>query len=70
MADRCRWHSAPDIPAGRFLVPGCWSRVIYGDYAECQCVTPRKTLDDEISELRGRVRDLEKVLHSKEQSDG
>ena len=68
MADRCRWHSDPDVPGGRFLVPGCWSRVIYGDYAECQCVTPRKTLDDEISDLRDRVQQLEKLITVKEKS--
>lgn len=66
MGDRCRWHSDPDVPGGRFLVPGCWNRVIYGNYAECHCETPRKTLDDEISELRNRVGVLEKQLNKKE----
>lgn len=66
MGDRCRWHSDADVPNGRFLVPGCWSRVIYGDYADCHCVTPKKTLDDEISDLRLRVRALEKQASLKE----
>lgn len=33
----CRWYRDAEVPGGRYLVPGCWSRVIYGDYAECEC---------------------------------
>lgn len=64
MSERCRWHKASDVPGGRFLVPGCWNRVVYGDHADCHCETPRKTMDDEISELRSRVRQLENKLES------
>ena len=35
--DRCRWVKDPDVPGGRFLVPGCWHRAVYGDDADCQC---------------------------------
>ncbi len=34
---RCHWVEDKDVPGGRFLVPGCWSRVIGGDDAECHC---------------------------------
>jgi hypothetical protein len=37
MTTRCRWHKDQDVPGGRFLVPGCWNRVINGDAAECHC---------------------------------
>lgn len=66
VADRCRWHSDPDCPNGRFLVPGCWNRAVGGDHADCHCETPKKTLDDEISDLRARVRKLEKFNSIKE----
>jgi hypothetical protein len=36
--DRCRWHKDTEVPGGRYLVPGCWNRAIYGDDAECQCI--------------------------------
>ncbi len=35
---RCRWIRDPEVPGGRFLVPGCWNRVIHGDCADCHCV--------------------------------
>lgn len=39
---RCRWVRDSEVPGGRFLVPGCWNRVLYGDHAECHC-TPSDT---------------------------
>ena len=37
MNDHCRWVRDHSVPNGRYLVPGCWSRVVYGDGAECTC---------------------------------
>lgn len=47
----CRWHKADDVPGGRFLVPGCWNRAIYGDHADCQCPKPPKRLTKEARAL-------------------
>lgn len=46
----CKWHHEDGV---RFLVPGCWNRVIYGDSAECHCV------ESEEESLRKQVRDLQ-----------
>jgi hypothetical protein len=40
----CRWHKDTSLPEGRFLVPGCWSRAVYGDHAPCNCPRPPKRL--------------------------
>jgi len=45
MADYCRWVKDESVPGGRYLVPGCWNRVVNGDEAECQCETHRLTDD-------------------------
>lgn len=47
----CRWYRAPECPGGRYLVPGCWNRAVYGDEAECHCEFARpicKTCGQEI----------------------
>lgn len=36
---RCRWVKDKGVPGGRYLVPGCWQRAIYGDDADCTCET-------------------------------
>jgi hypothetical protein len=36
---RCRWVSDVEVPGGRFLVPGCWSRAL-DPRAECHCREP------------------------------
>lgn len=40
----CRWYEDPSVPGGKFLVPGCYSRAIYGDHAICDCPKPAKRL--------------------------
>ena len=57
---RCRWHRSPDVPGGRFLVPGCYSRAVYGDEAECHC--PKTSDTDPLERLEARVAKLEKAL--------
>lgn len=39
MTEPCRWVEDKDVAGGRFLVPGCANRAVYGDDAECQCET-------------------------------
>lgn len=39
MSDPCRWIEDPDVPGGRFLVPGCYNRALNGDDADCHCET-------------------------------
>jgi hypothetical protein len=29
----------PEVPGGRFLVPGCYNRALNGDEADCHCDT-------------------------------
>jgi hypothetical protein len=44
LVDPCRWHTDPSVPEGRFLIPGCWNRVVHGDEAECHCPKPPKRM--------------------------
>jgi hypothetical protein len=56
----CRWIKDPDVPGGRFLVPGCWNRAIHGDHAECHCSRPTKpSLEERIITLERRLKDAE-----------
>ncbi|EJU14142.1 hypothetical protein LH128_05268 [Sphingomonas sp. LH128] len=50
----CKWHYEDGM---RFLVPGCWNRVIGGDSAECHCV------DSAEDDLRKQVRELQDQLN-------
>jgi hypothetical protein len=54
---RCRWYTEAGV--GRFLVPGCWSRAIYGDNAECHCPPSKGTPD-----LEDRLDRLERKLNA------
>jgi hypothetical protein len=47
----CRWHKSDDVPAKRFLVPGCWNRAIHGDHADCHCPKPPKRMSKETRAL-------------------
>jgi hypothetical protein len=58
MGDKCRWYRASDVPGGRFLVPGCWNRVIYGDHADCHCGSRDKQDGDRIEDLENEVKKL------------
>lgn len=57
---RCRWVHDDEVPGGKFLVPGCWNRAVYGDNAECQCREPPETIGDQLEALRRRLDALEK----------
>ena len=60
---RCCWIIDPDVPGGRFLHPGCWSRTIYGDRAECHCKegtqSTAERLESKIDTLIARMDRLE-----------
>ena len=58
----CRWHYDSDVPGGKVLVPGCWNRAVYGDFAECHCNIrgSQDPLQDKINELMARIKVLEK----------
>lgn len=43
----CRWIEDKDVPGGRYLVPGCINRAVYGDDADCHCETHTRTDDPE-----------------------
>ena len=57
---RCRWVYDADIDGGKFLVPGCWNRAIYGDYADCHCADGAETVGDQIRSLERRIAKLER----------
>ena len=52
---RCRWVHDDDVPGGKFLVPGCWNRVVCGDDAECQCENDPETVEDRIEALSRQI---------------
>ena len=58
----CRWIVDAGDPDGRYLIPGCWNRAVYGDYADCHCADRPEALreqvdrlDVEIAKLRGKA---------------
>lgn len=59
---RCRWVHDEDVPGGKFLVPGCWNRTIYGDHAECQCREGPETIGDQLAALRHDIAALKKTV--------
>ncbi|MFK4871691.1 hypothetical protein [Novosphingobium sp. ZW T3_23] len=50
----CRWHYEDGM---RFLVPGCWNRVVHGDAADCHCE------DSENDDLRRKVTELQDQIN-------
>jgi len=60
--NRCRWVYDKDVPNGKFLVPGCWNRTIYGDHAECQCREKSETIGEQLAALRKDVADLKQII--------
>ena len=61
---RCKWHYSDEVPGGRYLVPGCISRAVYGDHAICTCAGRRSTRDIEadLDVALVRIKELEKSL--------
>jgi hypothetical protein len=59
--DACHWVKDRDVPGGRFLVPGCLNRAIYGDLAECHCQN-KPTIADSMDAIIKRLDRLEKRL--------
>jgi hypothetical protein len=57
--DRCRWVRDKDVPGGRFLIPGCWNRAVYGDHAECHCHSGPETIADKLDKIMSRLDKLE-----------
>jgi hypothetical protein len=59
---RCKWVRDPEVPGGKFLVPGCWNRAIYGDDAECQCVGGTETVAERLEgKIDGLLKRLDKL---------
>jgi len=67
---RCRWVYDKDVPNGKFLVPGCWNRAIYGDDAECHCREGPETIGDQLAALRADIAALRKVITALTQKAG
>ncbi|UXO94017.1 hypothetical protein Pan4_30 [Pseudanabaena phage Pan4] len=59
---RCRWVYDKEVPGGKFLVPGCWNRTIYGDDVECQCREGPETIGDQLAALWTEVKELRKAV--------
>jgi len=70
MAERCRFIIDPDVPDGRYQVPGCWLGVAdhtltCGDEPTCLHYTlpeEEKTDAMRIKEIEKRVAELERRL--------
>ena len=59
----CRWVRDKEVPGGKFLVPGCLNRAIYGDYADCHCKTSAaSSLIDRIEALEQEIADLKRGM--------
>lgn len=60
---RCKWIRDPEVPGGRFLVPGCWNRAVHGDHAECHCrggeVKPGEEIEQKLDAIIKRLDKLE-----------
>ena len=54
----CHWVKSSEVPGGRFLVPGCYNRAVYGDFAECHC-TNKPTVADKLDTIMKRLDRLE-----------
>ncbi|PRD42061.1 hypothetical protein C5748_18055 [Phyllobacterium phragmitis] len=71
---RCRWIIDREVPGGRYLVPGCWSRAVYGDNAECHCKggaqTTAERLEGKIDKLIARMDRLEAGREALRQEKG
>lgn len=65
---RCRWVKDAEVEGGRFLVPGCWNRALYGDHADCHCPPgslTRAEIEREIATAEAYVADLRRQLERK-----
>lgn len=59
----CHWVFDSEVPGGKFLVPGCWSRAVGSDFSPCHCTRERgPSLKDRISKLEARVQELSKAI--------
>lgn len=56
--DVCRWYKDPDVPDGRYLVPGCMNRAVYGDHADCHCPKIPRSLPKEAKAILERLADM------------
>jgi hypothetical protein len=54
---RCVWIAPSEDPEARYLVPGCWERVLDWD-ADCTC----KTTAEELAEAEARAEQLDGEL--------
>lgn len=62
---KCHWvkHEGQ-----RILIPGCWSRVIYGDNAPCNCkkeseISNIEKLEKRIEKLENKIKLLTQTLN-------
>lgn len=57
---RCHWVKDKDVPGGKFQVPGCIGCAVYGP-SGCTCgpAGSKRAMEQEIDELKERVRELE-----------
>ena len=58
MVTACRWITDPEVPTGRYLVPGCWSRAMGGEDADCHCADRSETMQEQVDRLRFEIEKL------------
>lgn len=66
MPDYCRFIRDPDVPGGRYHVPGCWTGVFNEIVCDCEKAPRRRSRSarDERDDLAQRVSLLEEQLDS------
>lgn len=57
---RCAWIAPSEEPNARYLVPGCWTRVLDWD-AECTCKTTAQEMDEADAKIARLERELQRI---------
>jgi hypothetical protein len=62
-------HYITDKTVGRVLIPYCYATDYSGDISDCTCPRPKKkSVDEQVSELLARVKQLEERISGLEKS--
>jgi hypothetical protein len=60
---RCVWIAPSEEPDDRYLVPGCWERVLDWD-AECTCKSTAQEVDEAEAEIARLKDEMERVSNN------
>lgn len=69
MSDYCRFIRDPDVPGGKYHVPGCWEGVQHEKTCDCgKRPSGRLTSQEQLDELEARCAFLEEMLEARDAS--